>query len=77
MGLKTSCLLALATAATLACMDQPETAMQPSEVTAEAQSPAILLAAGDIAGCAEHYRDEVTARFVEPLPGTIALLGGA
>lgn len=35
----------------------------------------VLLAAGDIAGCAEHYQDEVTAKFVDTLPGTIALLG--
>ena len=78
MRLKTFCLLAIsmtAAAAGLACTDRPETAMQPSEVTAEVESPAILLAAGDIAGCADFYQDEVTAKLVDTLPGTIALLG--
>jgi len=64
-----------AAAAALACTDRPETAMQPSEVTAEVESPPILLAAGDIAGCPDFYKDEVTARLVDTLPGTIALLG--
>jgi hypothetical protein len=78
MRLKTSCLLAFAmtaAAAALACTDRPETAMQPSEVAAEVESPAILLAAGDIAGCPDFYQDEVTAGLVDTLPGTIALLG--
>jgi acid phosphatase type 7 len=75
---KTYCLLALATfaiAAAFACMDQSTTAMQPSEATAEVGAPAILLAAGDIAGCPDTYQDEVTAELVADLPGTIAPLG--
>ena len=61
--------------AALACVDQSRTAMQPSEETAEAEAPAILLAAGDIAGCPAHYQDEVTAEMLADLPGTIAALG--
>jgi len=78
MRLNTYCLLALSTfaiATAFACMDQSETGMQPSEATAEAGAPAILLAVGDIAGCPEQYQDEVTAEMVAELPGTIALLG--
>jgi acid phosphatase type 7 len=75
---KTYCLLALATvalAAAFACRDQSDTTMQPSGETAEAVAPAILLAAGDIAGCPVHYKDEVTAEMLADLPGTIAPLG--
>jgi acid phosphatase type 7 len=76
---KIYCLLAFSTcaiAATLACRDQSDTTMQPSGETAQAGAPAaILLAAGDIAGCADHYQDEVTAEMLADLPGTIAPLG--
>jgi hypothetical protein len=75
---KTYCLLALsrfATASAFACRDQSDTTMQPSGETAEAGAPAILLAAGDIAGCADQYQDEVTAEMLADLPGTIAPLG--
>jgi acid phosphatase type 7 len=62
-------------AVAVACLEQPEAALQPSEVIAEATAPAILLAAGDIAGCPEWYQDEATAELVASLPGTIAVLG--
>jgi acid phosphatase type 7 len=65
----------LAIVAAFACTGQPEAGLQPSEIIAEADAPAILLAVGDIAGCAEHYMDEATAEQVADLPGTIALLG--
>lgn len=71
-----------AIAGALACRDQAETGMQPSEAmepseeTAEAKvAPAILLAAGDIAGCADFYQDHVTAEMLADLPGTIVPLG--
>ena len=65
----------LAILAVYACMDQPEAGLQPSEVLAEAGAPAILLAVGDIAGCADQFMDEATAEMVADLPGTVALLG--
>lgn len=65
-----------ALAVALACMDQSKSAMQPTEEpVAEAQAPAILLAAGDIASCKDYFRDEVTADLIADLPGTVALLG--
>jgi hypothetical protein len=78
MSPKSYGLLALSTfaiAAAFACRDQSEVVLQPSEQVAGAGSSAILLAVGDIAGCPEHYMDEVTADLVADLPGTIALLG--
>jgi hypothetical protein len=65
----------IAIAAAFACMDQFDGALQPSEATALAEFPAILLAVGDVAGCPERYKDELTADLVADLPGTIALLG--
>jgi hypothetical protein len=58
-----------------ACLDQSESALQPSEATAEAAAPAILLAVGDIAGCPTRFQDEATAELVASLPGTVAVLG--
>jgi len=78
MSPKTLCvpaLLTFAIAAAFACRDQSEPVLQPSNAEAEAATTAILLAAGDIAGCPELYQDEVTADMVADLPGTIALLG--
>src|SRR5688572_14367590 len=78
MKLKSYCVLAastLAAAIVLACRDESEAALQPSEAIADATAPAILLAVGDIAGCPERYQDEATAELVSELPGTIALLG--
>ena len=62
-------------AAALACAEHPGSEMAPTGATAEATKPAIILAAGDIAGCAEHYKDEVTADMVAKMPGTILPLG--
>lgn len=62
-------------AAALACADQPGSEMAPTGATAEATQPAIILATGDIAGCADHYKDEVTAEMVADMPGTILALG--
>jgi hypothetical protein len=78
MKLKSYCVVAASTVAAvvvIACRDQSEAALQPSEVIAEAKASAILLAVGDIAGCPERYQDEATAELVSELPGTIALLG--
>jgi acid phosphatase type 7 len=75
---KAFALLALSTltlGVAFACMEHPDAALQPSEVTADAVLPAILLAAGDIAGCPPRYDDEETAEMIADLPGTIALLG--
>ena len=78
MKLKPFCVLAASTltaVVVLACRDESESTLQPSEVIADATAPAILLAVGDIAGCPERYMDEATAELVSELPGTIALLG--
>jgi hypothetical protein len=64
-----------ALAVAFACAEQAGVLMQPSEQQSEAEASAILLAVGDIAGCADHYKDEVTAELVAGIPGTIALLG--
>ncbi len=78
MSPKTLRVLALSTltiSVAYACRDQADPVLQPSNVEAEAGTIAILLAAGDIAGCPDFYQDEVTADMVADLPGTIALLG--
>ncbi|HEV8178098.1 MAG TPA: hypothetical protein VGP44_10470 [Gemmatimonadales bacterium] len=38
-------------------------------------TPAVLIAAGDIAGCTSSYRDEATARLILAMSGTVASLG--
>ena len=49
--------------------------MAPTGASAEATQPAVILAAGDIAGCAEWYKDEATAKMLAGMPGTILPLG--
>jgi hypothetical protein len=63
------------TAAVLACAEQPGSGMAPTGATADVPQPAIILAAGDIAGCADHYQDEATAEMLTKMPGTILPLG--
>lgn len=46
----------------------------PPDTPVPSPTPAVLIAAGDIAGC-ETNGDEATAALVEGLPGTIAVLG--
>jgi hypothetical protein len=48
--------------------------MQPSAEVAEV-STAVLIAVGDIAGCRADFEDEATARLVDGMAGTVALLG--
>ena len=62
-------------AAALACADQPTSEMHPTAAAAAASEPAIVLAAGDIAGCADHYKDEATADMLAQMTGTILALG--
>lgn len=62
-------------AAALGCAEQHGSETAPTAATAEATQPAIILATGDIAGCADHYKDEVTAEMVADMPGTILALG--
>jgi hypothetical protein len=62
-------------AAILACAEQPGSEMAPTGTGAEATQPAIILAAGDIAGCPDWYKDEVTAEMLADMPGTIVPLG--
>ncbi|MGH7579550.1 MAG: metallophosphoesterase family protein [Gemmatimonadales bacterium] len=59
----------------IACLDQPEAVLQPSDEILDATAPAILLAVGDIAGCPPSYQDEETAELIADLPGTVAVLG--
>lgn len=65
----------LLVAAILACAEQPSSEMAPTGASAEATQPAVILAAGDIAGCPDWYKDEVTARMLADMPGTILPLG--
>ena len=60
---------------TLFACGPSETAFQPSHEVEQAITPAILLAAGDIAGCPEQFRDEATGELVAELQGTVAALG--
>jgi hypothetical protein len=62
-------------AMTLACGEQRGPEMAPTGASAEAGQPEIILAAGDIAGCASHYQDELTAKMLVNMPGTILPLG--
>ena len=62
-------------ALTLACGEQPGSEMAPTGASAEATQPTIILAAGDIAGCPEWYKDEVTAEMLADMPGTVLPLG--
>jgi hypothetical protein len=67
---------ALFAATALACSEQPGSEMAPTGATAAAvPQPAIIIATGDIAGCADWYKDEVTAEMVAEMPGTILALG--
>jgi hypothetical protein len=78
MNLNTFRAPALATsllAAALACAEQPGSEMAPTGATAAAAEPAVILAAGDIAGCADHYKDEDTAEMLAKMTGTILALG--
>lgn len=61
--------------AALACAEQPGSEMHPTSTAAAATEPAIVLAAGDIAGCADFYQDEVTAEMLAGMPGTVLALG--
>jgi hypothetical protein len=49
--------------------------MHPTSAPTAVIQPAIILAAGDIAGCADQYKDEETARMLADMPGTILALG--
>jgi hypothetical protein len=62
-------------AGTLACGEQPGSETSPTAITAEAVSPAVILATGDIAGCMQAFRDETTAAMLADMPGTILALG--
>ena len=66
--------LALAALAS-ACAEQPGSEMAPTGVAAEVTAPAIVIAAGDISGCAHFYKDQETADMVAGMPGTILPLG--
>src|SRR5688500_5364770 len=73
--LRVSLLAPSLAAITLACSEQPGSDMAPTAVTAEAATPATILATGDIAGCMSHFKDEVTADMLADMPGTILALG--
>ena len=68
-----SFLATLLVAAILACAEQPSLEMAPTGASAEATQPAVILATGDIAGCPEWYKDEVTAKMLADMPGTCLL----
>jgi hypothetical protein len=60
----------------LGCTDTPQ---QPSDSrsprAALEAAPAILVGAGDIAGCPSSYKDEATAKLLDGIPGTVFTLG--
>jgi hypothetical protein len=62
-------------AAIVACAEQPGSEMAPTGTTAQSTQPGIILAAGDIAGCAGFYKDEATAEMLADMPGTVLPLG--
>jgi hypothetical protein len=68
-------LTTLLAAAIIACAEHPGSETAPTGASTEAAQPAIILAAGDIAGCADWYKDAVTARMLAKMPGTILPLG--
>jgi hypothetical protein len=70
-----SSLAPLLVAAIVACGEHPGSQVNPTGASAEATQPATILAAGDIAGCAEWYKDEVTAKMLAGMSGTILPLG--
>ncbi|MEO8088877.1 MAG: metallophosphoesterase [Gemmatimonadales bacterium] len=60
----------------LGCTDTPQ---QPSDTrrgsAALAEAPAVLVGAGDIAGCPSSYKDEATAKLLDGIAGTVFTLG--
>jgi hypothetical protein len=64
---------------TLSCTDTPQQPSSPRSPNAAltAPPPAIMVGAGDIAGCPSNYRDEATARILDTIPGTVFTLGDA
>lgn len=74
-ALRTPVLALLTGATVLGCAERPGSEMTPTGATAEVPQAPIILATGDIAGCADFYKDEVTAEMVAKMPGTILALG--
>ncbi|HEX6432653.1 MAG TPA: metallophosphoesterase [Gemmatimonadales bacterium] len=61
---------------TLGCIDTPEqTSDLLSPNTALLATPAVLVGAGDIAGCPSNFNDEATAKLLDGIPGTVFTLG--
>lgn len=67
--------LAVILVAAVGCAERPGSELAPTGSSAEVTKTAIILAAGDIAGCADHYKDEETAEMLADMPGTILPLG--
>ena len=65
----------LLVAAILACGEHSSSDITPTGASAEATQAAVILAAGDVAGCPEWYKDEATAEMLADMPGTILPLG--
>jgi hypothetical protein len=60
----------------LGCTDTPQQPNNPFEPDmADAEVPAVLVGAGDIAGCPSNYKDEATARLLDGIAGTVFTLG--
>jgi hypothetical protein len=60
----------------LGCTDTPQQPSDPlSPSAALLATPAVLVGAGDIAGCPSNYRDEATAKLLDAIPGTVFTLG--
>jgi hypothetical protein len=60
----------------LGCTDIPQQPSDPrSRSAALLVTPAVLVGAGDIAGCPSTFRDEATAKLLDVIPGTVFTLG--
>ena len=60
----------------LGCTDTPEQTADPlSPGAALLATPAVLVGAGDIAGCPATFNDEATAKLLDGIPGTVFTLG--
>jgi hypothetical protein len=60
----------------LGCTDTREQSSDPTSPSlAGSTIPAILVGAGDIAGCTSKYKDEATAKLLDGIAGTVFTLG--
>ena len=54
-----------------ACADDIPTRTSPTPAPGDTSTSAVLVGAGDIAGCSSSYQDEATAKLLDGIPGTV------